>query len=214
MTLENKLEKTREFIEQQFKNEASGHDWWHIWRVCQMAIKLAKATGANLYVTEMAALLHDLDDWKLSSSENLEKAAKWLNEIGEDENTSEQILEIIHSVSYKGAAVDTTAKTLEAQCVQDADRLDAIGAIGIARTFAYGGNKGHEMYNPHVKPTMHESFEAYKKDKSHTINHFYEKLLLLKDRMNTPLAKQIALQRHAFMMVYLDEFFEEWKGNA
>jgi len=102
MTLENKLEKTREFIEQQFKNEASGHDWWHIWRVCQMAIKLAKATGANLYVTEMAALLHDLDDWKLSSSENLEKAAKWLNEIGEDENTSEQILEIIHSVSYKG----------------------------------------------------------------------------------------------------------------
>lgn len=214
MTQENKLEKTREFIEQQFKNEASGHDWWHIWRVCQMATKLASATGANLYITEMAALLHDLDDWKLSNSENLEKAAKWLNEIGEEQNTSDHILEIIHSVSYKGAAVDTIAKTLEAQCVQDADRLDAIGAIGIARTFAYGGNKGHEMYNPRVKPKMHESFEAYKNDKSHTINHFYEKLLLLKDRMNTPLAKQIALQRHAFMMVYLDEFFEEWIGNA
>ena len=98
--------------------------------------------------------------------------------------------------------------------MQDADRLDAIGAIGIARTFAYGGNKGHEMYNPLVKPKMHESFEDYKNDKSHTVNHFYEKLLLLKDRMNTPLAKQIALQRHAFMLVFLDEFFEEWKGNV
>ncbi len=214
MNQSEKLEKTAAYIKEEFEGDSSGHDWWHIVRVWNMATKLAKLEGADRYITEMAALLHDLDDWKFNHSDEPEKAIKWLNELNEDETTSQKIIEIIKNVSYKGAGVKTEMKTIEGKCVQDADRLDAIGAIGVARTFAYGGHKGHEIYNPNIKATMHQSFEDYKTKTSHTINHFYEKLLLLKDRMNTESAKQIANNRHAFMMVYLDQFYEEWKGNV
>lgn len=178
-----------------------------------MATKLARQEGANVYVTEMAALLHDLDDWKFNDSDTPVKAVAWLAELDEDPETAAHIIDIIQNVSYKGAGVATEMKSIEGKCVQDADRIDALGAIGIARTFAYGGHAGHEIYNPNVKAQMHDSFEDYKTKTSHTINHFYEKLLLLKDRMNTVSGTKLAHQRHAFMMVYLDQFYAEWKGE-
>ena len=162
---------------------------------------------------EMAALLHDLDDWKLNDGNDGSKAKTWLKKMNVPDAELLQITEIIEQVSFKGARVDNTASTLEAQIVQDADRLDAIGAIGIARTFAYGGNKGRLLYDPDIKPTMHSSFEAYKKTTAPTINHFYEKLLLLKDRLNTSTAKKIAIKRHHFMEHFLEQFFYEWDGK-
>ncbi|MGB0428959.1 MAG: HD domain-containing protein [Bacteroidia bacterium] len=214
MTKQERLEKTAEYIKSEFSGEGTGHDWWHIVRVWNLATKLAKLENANLYITEMAALLHDLDDWKFNELDEPVKAIAWLNKIGEETDTQEHIIKIIKNVSYKGAGVKTSMTTIEGKCVQDADRLDALGAIGIARTFAYGGYKGNEIYNPNIKPTLHQSFEDYKNKSTHTINHFYEKLLLLKDRMNTDSAKQLANERHAFMMVFLDEFYNEWKGEA
>jgi len=213
MTEAEKLSQTAEYIKKEFSNESTGHDWWHIVRVWNMAASLARAEGADLYITEMAALLHDLDDWKFNESDDPVRAIAWLNELNEEKEATEHIIEILKNVSYKGAGVDTPMQSNEGKCVQDADRLDALGAIGIARTFAYGGHKGNEIYNPTVKPQMHQSFDDYKTKSSHTINHFYEKLLLLKDRMNTETGKRLAQQRHAFMMVYLDQFYAEWKAE-
>lgn len=213
MTQEEKLNRTAAYIKDVFTGDSSGHDWWHIVRVWNVATKLAQQEGADGYITEMAALLHDLDDWKFNNSDTPVKSVAWLNELGEGEAATEQIIDIIQNVSYKGAGVATEMKSIEGKCVQDADRIDALGAIGIARTFAYGGHAGNEMYDPNVKAQMHDSFEAYKTKSSHTINHFYEKLLLLKDRMNTEAGRQLAQQRHAFMMVYLDQFYAEWRGE-
>ncbi len=175
-----------------------------------MALKIAGHEGGNRFIIEMAALLHDLDDWKLSPQNDSSGTDKWLKELHLPSTTIGQIHEIISQVSFKGAGVKTKALSLEAQIVQDADRMDAIGAIGIARTFAYGGNKGRLIYDPEIKPEMHQSFEAYKKTTAPTINHFYEKLLLLKDRLNTTTAKEIAKSRHAFMESFLKQFFAEW----
>lgn len=213
MTQEEKLNKTANYIKEVFSGESSGHDWWHIVRVWNVATKLAHQEGADVYITEMAALLHDLDDWKFNESDEPVKAVAWLKELNESPEVSAHIIDIIKNVSYKGAGVETPMHSIEGKCVQDADRIDALGAIGIARTFAYGGHAGHEIYNPNVKAQMHDSFEDYKSKTSHTINHFYEKLLLLKDRMNTQAGKQLAQQRHAFMMVYLDQFYAEWRGE-
>ncbi|MBI1184926.1 HD domain-containing protein [bacterium] len=208
---ETMLQQTEGFVEKQFANEPSGHDWWHIKRVTQLAEKLAQAEGADVNLCKMAALLHDLDDWKFNQAgDEPQKAKEWLQGLGLDANQIARVLEIIKTVSYKGAGVATVPTTLEGQCVQDADRLDAIGAIGIARTFAYGGHKGHAMYQPDVPPQMHQDFEAYKTKTSHTINHFYEKLLLLQDRMNTATARKIAAERHSYMEQFLDRFFAEW----
>nr|WP_321354388.1 HD domain-containing protein [uncultured Draconibacterium sp.] len=201
---------TENFIKQYFAPDSSGHDWWHIHRVRNMAIHLAEKEGGDLFLIEMAALLHDLDDWKLGNGENSSKTKNWLKQISINENDADKIEQIIEQVSFKGAGVETKAHSLEAQIVQDADRLDAIGAIGIARTFAYGGNKGRLLHHPDIEPQLHNSFEEYKKTTAPTINHFYEKLLLLKDRMNTKAAQEIAKERHRFMEVYLTQFFLEW----
>lgn len=205
--------ETEKFVKQHFENEGSGHDWWHIYRVRNLAMKISEHEGGSFFLIEMAALLHDLDDWKLTNNSNISQTETWLKKLKTPQNITQQIIAIIEEVSFKGAGVKTDATTLEAQIVQDADRLDAIGAIGIARTFAYGGNKNRLMYHPDINPEMHDSFEAYKKTTAPTINHFYEKLLLLKDRMNTQTAKQLANERHKYMEEFLEQFYGEWNGT-
>ncbi|MFA9388782.1 MAG: HD domain-containing protein [Prolixibacteraceae bacterium] len=203
-------------IEQQFIHESSGHDWWHIYRVWKLAKKIAKSEAVDQYVVELAALLHDIADWKFNDGDDKAggiAARALMEEYTIDEETIAKVVDIIDHVSYKGAGVHDEMKSLEGQIVQDADRLDAIGAIGIARTFAYGGFKGRPLYDPSIVPVMHHSFEAYKKNVAPTINHFYEKLLLLKDRMNTKTGKKIASQRHEFMLSYLKQFFDEWDSE-
>ncbi len=209
------IEKTEAFIAEEFMKEGSGHDWFHIDRVRKMALRIGLEEGANLFVIELAALLHDLDDWKLveADSSTITKSEKWMNNLNLDQEMIATILEIIDEVSYKGAGADTPVSSVEAAIVQDADRLDAIGAIGIARTFAYGGHKNRLIYDPAIPPVMHSDFDEYKKSTDPTINHFYEKLLLLKDRLNTNSAKQIAVERHQFMETYLTQFFQEWEAK-
>lgn len=170
---------------------------------------------ANRFVVQMAALLHDLDDWKFNpdGDESPARAKAWLEQCGVDEAVSKQVVEIIAHLSFKGAGVENKIDTIEGMIVQDADRLDAIGAVGVGRAFAYGGYKGRPLYDPDSPPQAHRSFEQYKNSRSATINHFYEKLLLLKDRMNTPAAKRMAEERHDFMLKFLDQFMREWDGK-
>ncbi len=205
----NRIEKTVEYLCQ---NDSSGHDWWHIYRVVNLSKLIGQKEVVDLQLVEVAALLHDLDDWKLSTGEhnNLPIARKLLEENGASNDFIEKVVTIINEVSFKGAGVETKPSTKEAMIVQDADRLDAIGAIGIARTFAYGGYKNQPLHNPNLKPNLHKDFEEYKKTRTSTINHFYEKLLLLKDRLNTNTAKNIAIQRHQFMEQFLKQFYTEW----
>lgn len=207
---EKLVSATENFVKQHFATDSSGHDWWHIYRVRNMAIHLAEKEGGDIFIIEMAALLHDLDDWKLGDGEDYSKTKKWLSQIGLSQKEAEKIDCVIKQVSFKGAGVETKADCREAKIVQDADRLDAIGAIGIARTFAYGGHKGRLLYHPDIELQLHQNFEAYKKTTAPTINHFYEKLLLLKDRMNTKTAQEIAKERHRFMEDFLAQFFFEW----
>lgn len=214
MDKSNLIQETAMYVRVQFEQDSSGHDWWHIHRVWQLALKIAKHEHADLFRVEMAALLHDLDDWKLKKDNAEEKRSEcWMRKLGVAEDDIVEIEQIIDEVSFKGAGVDTTPTSLEAQIVQDADRLDAMGAIGIARTFAYGGNKQRQIYDPEIKPEMHIDFETYKKTNAPTINHFYEKLLLLKERMNTGYGKKLAAERHKFMKLYLEQFFREWNLN-
>ncbi len=207
------LKRTEDHIKELFDGEGSGHDWWHIFRVRKLALKISEQEGGDRFAVEMAALLHDLDDWKLQTDNNASRAEAWLKQMDVEAVQQEKILQVISEVSFKGAEVKTAATSKEAKIVQDADRLDAIGAIGIARTFAYGGNKNRLMYDPNIPPVMHNNFDDYKKSTAPTINHFYEKLLLLKERLNTSSALQIANERHAFMEVFLDRFFGEWNGE-
>jgi uncharacterized protein len=199
-------------VEELCKNDSSGHDWWHIHRVVNLAKKIGEKEDAYLLLVETAALLHDLDDWKLSDSlnENLPNAKRLLNENGASDDFSEKVLTIINEVSFKGAGIETKPSSIEGMVVQDADRLDAIGAIGIARTFAYGGYKNQPLHNPDLKPNLHKDFDEYKRTRTSTINHFYEKLLLLKDRLNTTSARQLAIKRHQFMEQFLEQFYAEW----
>jgi len=204
-------------VEKELANDGSGHDWWHIYRVWSLAKKMAQTENADLTVVELSALLHDITDWKFNNgdeSAGSKKAANWLSQNDADQKLIDAVCEIISTLSYKGAGVATPMRTIEGKVVQDADRLDAIGAMGIARTFAYGGNKNRLIYHPDEPPVMHQNFEEYKKNRGHTINHFYEKLLLLKDRMNTRSAKKIAGKRHLFMEDYLNRFFKDWNGDA
>jgi uncharacterized protein len=204
------IKHTEDFIKQRFAGDGSGHDWWHIHRVRNLAMELAKREQADTFVVEMAALLHDLDDWKLNHNSN--QVEKWLDKLSVAENEGKHILDITRNVSFKGAGVPTPMSTIEGKVVQDADRLDAIGAIGIARTFAFGGSRDRLIYHPDATPEMHQSFESYQQNQSHTINHFYEKLLLLKDRMQTKSGSEMAGHRHRVMENFLDEFFKEWDG--
>ena len=216
MNSQDLIEKTSLYVQKELADDGSGHDWWHVYRVWSIAKKIAQKESADQTTVELAALLHDIADWKFNNGDESagpKQAADWLNNNGATPRLVSEVREIISTLSYKGANVATPMRTIEGKVVQDADRLDAIGAVGIARTFAYGGNKNRLMYHPDEAPVMHESFENYKKNKSHTINHFYEKLLLLKDRMNTQSAKNIAKQRHIFMESYLDRFYKEWDGD-
>ncbi len=209
------IQKTAEYIKQEFSDDSSGHDWWHIYRVWKNAVTICQHEKADAFIVELAALLHDLDDWKFNDmgDETPLRAKAWLDSCGVEISTTDKVCEIIIHISYKGAGVENKMKSLEGLIVQDADRLDAIGAIGIGRAFAYGGYKNRPMYDPESTPQMHATFEQYKNSKSATINHFYEKLLLLKDMMNTPTAKKIAEQRHEIMLRFLDQFMNEWEGR-
>ena len=211
------IDKTCKFVEDKLSGDGSGHDWWHIFRVWTLAKKIAVEEKAQVKIVELGALLHDIADWKFHDGDDSigpEIAREFLNNHDVEPNLSDSVVEIISTVSYKGAGVATPMKTLEGKIVQDADRLDAIGALGIARTFAYGGYKNRLIYHPEEKPVLHESYEDYKKNEGHTINHFYEKLLLLKERMNTNTGKRIAEGRHKFMQSFLDQFYREWDGIA
>lgn len=197
--------------------DGSGHDWWHIHRVRNNALMLAKAyPEADLQVVELAALLHDMGDYKLHNND-VEAGNQFLNEtinsLSVDTELRKRIIEVIAQVSYKGAGIETKTTTIEAAIVQDADRLDAIGAIGVARAFAYGGSKQRLMYDPNQKPESHDDFESYRNAEGTTINHFYEKLLLLKDRMQTDEGKKLAVQRTEYMKQFLSQFYAEWNGE-
>ncbi len=210
------ITKTEAFIREKLGADSSGHDWYHVDRVRRSAVMIGTAEGADLFVTELAALLHDVADWKFHAGDDdagPRVAGEWLVSLAVDAGTITAVQQIIREVSFKGAGVATKPGTLEAAVVQDADRLDAIGAIGVARTFAYGGHKGQPMYDPTKPATLHDSFDSYKNNNGTTINHFYEKLLLLKDRLNTATARKLAAKRHQFMEDFLTQFYREWNGE-
>jgi uncharacterized protein len=209
------IQHIKQLIKEQFSGEGSGHDWHHIERVYKMACAIQEKEGGDREIVELAALLHDISDHKLNGGKlnaGGDEARKILQSFNYDKEKTELIAKIVDGVSYKGAHVQDQMDSLEGKIVQDADRLDAIGAIGIARAFAYGGSRNRPLYEPKVKAVLHESFEQYANSKGHTINHFYEKLLLLKTRMQTETAKKIAEDRHAFMEEFLENFFREWKS--
>ena len=216
MDKEQILQKTQQYVREALEGEASGHDWWHIYRVLQLAKHIGEKEGVDMFVVELAALLHDIADYKFHGGDDTagpRVAGEWLQTLNVDEEVINHVKDIILNMSFKGAKVSSKLTTKEGMIVQDADRLDAIGAMGVARTFAYGGHKGHSMHDPNIKVKIHESFEEYKNHKGTTINHFYEKLLLLKDKMNTETAKQIAEERHKYMEEFLERFYKEWDGK-
>jgi uncharacterized protein len=210
------LRRTEVHIRSRFLGEASGHDWWHVERVRATALLLAKEEGADPYVVELAALLHDIADHKFHGGDagaGPRAARAWLEQAGADARTVALVCRIVEGVSFKGAGVPTPMDTIEGKVVQDADRLDAIGAVGIARAFAYGGANARTMHDPGAPPGAHDSFEAYRSARGTTVNHFHEKLLLLKDRMLTASGRRMAEERHAFMVHFLGRFEEEWAGR-
>lgn len=201
------------YIKAKFALESSGHDWHHINRVWKLARQIGAQEGANQEIVELGALVHDIADWKFHDGDDTvgpREAEHLLLEEGASIEVIKQVVDIVSTISYKGAGVKTEMLTLSGKCVQDADRLDAIGAIGIARCFAYGGHAGRQMYDPEEPPEMHVTADAYKASKGHSLNHFYEKLFLLKDRMNTETGKAMAVERHRFMEQYVAQFLKEW----
>ncbi len=215
MTNDQLLTATASHVRATLAGDSSGHDWWHIDRVRRNALHIAHDEGADLFVVELAALLHDIADWKFHGGDDTagpRAAREWLDQHEANPVVIEHVSEIIASLSFKGAGVTTEMRTLEGRCVQDGDRLDAIGAIGIARAFAFGGHFGRAMYDPEIPPELHQSFAAYKQKGGPTVNHFYEKLLLLKDRMQTETGRRLAAERHQFMEQFLAQFYAEWNG--
>lgn len=206
------IDTTRDFVREKLANAEGGHDWWHIHRVWINARKIAQAEQADMLVIELAALLHDIADSKFHGGDEEigpATAGKFLRGLNVEEETVVHVQQIIRHISFKAGFDQTTFHSKELEIVQDADRLDAIGAIGIARAFSYGGFKGREIYNPEIAPNLNMSKEEYKNSAAPSINHFYEKLLLLKDKMNTATGKAMAQQRHQFMEMYLDQFYLE-----
>lgn len=212
------IDDVKSQLKEKFKDEPSGHDWWHIHRVYSTACVIAEETKTthDRFVVELGALLHDIADWKFhdgDESEGPRQAELILSKLEVLPEVIKKVQTIIKEISFKGAKVATPMSTLEGEIVQDADRLDALGAVGIARTFAYGGKAGRPMHDPETISEQHASFDDYKKSNSSSISHFYEKLLLLQDRMNTPAAKTIAKKRHAYMQQFLEQFYAEWDGK-
>lgn len=211
--MKNHITLTINFVKEKLEGAEAGHDWFHIERVWKLSKKIAEKEGGNLEVIELSALLHDIADPKFHNGDEtlaLKISKDFLEEIHVNAELIEQVLFVIKNISFKNRAEAPENPPLELQIVQDADRLDAIGAIGIARTFNFGGFKNNLMYHPEIKPNLGMNKEEYKKSNGTTINHFYEKLLLLKDLMNTETAKRIASERHDFMLQFLDEFYKEW----
>lgn len=208
------LNQTRQFVKELSNGEASGHDWWHIFRVTKTALTIAREEEADLFICEMAALLHDVADEKLNVSEadGLAKLICFLDSQSLSKTVQEELLTIIQGISYKGGH-NQVELSLEGQVVQDADRLDALGAIGIARTMAYSGNKGRLIHDPAKQAREHLTLEDYRKGEDTAIMHFYEKLLKLKNLMNTQAGQRLAHQRHQFMETYLEQFYAEWEGK-
>jgi uncharacterized protein len=206
------IDKTIGFVKTTLSNAEGGHDWWHIYRVWNNAKKIAATENADQLVVELAALLHDIADSKFHNGDEEigpKTAGDFLKSISVDGDTIAHVQNIIRYISFKSGFDKPEFYSIELEIVQDADRLDAMGAIGIARAFNYGGFIGREIYNPEVKPNLNMTKEEYKNAAAPSINHFYEKLLLLKDKMNTRTGKAIAQQRHDFMLVYLDQFYSE-----
>ena len=210
---------TISFVKETLEGAEGGHDWFHIERVYKNAQLIAKGENVNLFIVELGALLHDIADAKFHDGDESigpKKAASFLRSLKVEEEIIEHIEQIIHYVSFKTSLDQNDTKKFESnelKVIQDADRLDAIGAIGIARAFNYGGFKNRSLFDPEIAPQLNQDKETYKKSKAPTINHFYEKLLLLKDKMNTSTGKRIAEKRHAFMEQFLKEFYDEWQGK-
>jgi len=213
------INKTIQFVKSTLQGAEGGHDWFHIERVWKNAKLIAKEENVDLFVVELGALLHDIADAKFHNGDESigpKKARQFLESIDVDDSIIQHIESIINNISYKNSLESQSKKftSIELDVIQDADRLDAIGAIGIARAFNYGGFKNREIHNPTIEPKLQQSKEVYKKSTAPTINHFYEKLLLLKNKMNTKSGQQIAEQRHQFMEQYLEQFYNEWDGKS
>ena len=213
------IDKTTAFVKETLAGAEGGHDWFHIERVLNNAQLIAKGEKADRLVVMLGALLHDIADAKFHNGDETigpRVASEFLMRQNVASTVIAQVVEIIEHISFKNSLSktgNTPVRSKEFAIVQDADRLDALGAIGIARAFNYGGFRNRELYNPEEPPNLHLSKEAYKAAKSPTINHFYEKLLLLKDQMNTQTAKKIAAKRHRYMEKFLDQFYDEWQGK-
>ncbi|EGR27663.1 metal dependent phosphohydrolase, putative [Ichthyophthirius multifiliis] len=218
------IQKTQTFVQETLKNAEKGHDYDHVERVWKYSLKIAQLEEQkntqqkiNFLVLQLAALLHDIADYKFhAGNEDIgpQTASDFLKNTGlVDQGTIDQVTHIIINISFKGAQVQNTMKSLEGLIVQDADRLDALGAVGIARCFAYGGFKNRALYDPQIQPVLHNSSDAYKKNQSPSLNHFYEKLFHLKDQMNTQSGKELAEKRHDFMVEFVNRFKQEWEGN-
>ena len=210
------IDLTVQFVKKSLRGAESGHDWWHIERVWHNAILLSKTEDVDYFIVELAALLHDIADSKFHNGDEEvgpKKAGDFLKSIGIEGSQIIHIQQIIRNMSFKSSLETLSFTSKEMEVVQDADRLDAIGAIGIARAFTYGGFKNRELYNPEILPALNMSKEEYKTSTAPTINHFYEKLLLLKDKMNTKTGIRIAEGRHQFMLSYLEQFYNEWNGK-
>ncbi|WP_293892447.1 HD domain-containing protein [Flavobacterium sp.] len=210
------IDRTIVFVKEKLQNAEGGHDWFHIERVYKNSLLIAKEEDCDLTVVQLGALLHDIADSKFHEGDET-VGPKTARTFLESQNVSEEItihvINIIENISFKGGNFEKKFNSIELEIVQDADRLDAIGAIGIARCFNYGGFKNRALYNPDILPNLNMSKEEYKNSKSPTLNHFYEKLLLLKDKMNTPTGKKIAEARHQYMEDFLSQFFAEWEGE-
>ena len=216
MTTQNLINDTIAFVKKELENAEGGHDWFHIERVYKNAALIANGENCDILIVQLGALLHDIADSKFHEGDETvgpKKARLFLESKNVPENTITHVVNIIENISFKGGHEAKKFTSLELDIVQDADRLDAIGAIGIARTFNYGGFKNRAIFNPEIKPNLTMSKEEYKNSDAPTINHFYEKLLLLKDKMNTTTGKEIATQRHNFMESFLNQFYAEWKGE-
>ena len=216
MTTQNLINDTIAFVKKELENAEGGHDWFHIERVYKNAALIANGENCDILIVQLGALLHDIADSKFHDGDETvgpKKARLFLESKNVPENTIAHVVNIIENISFKGGHETKKFSSLELDIVQDADRLDAIGAIGIARTFNYGGFKNRAIYNPEITPNLNMSKEEYKNSNAPTINHFYEKLLLLKDKMNTKTGREIAAQRHEFMELFLNQFYSEWNGE-
>lgn len=217
MKNDKQILQTIEYVKNKLAGESTGHDWWHAYRVWKISLAISEEEGGDPIVTQLGALLHDIADFKFHNGDETigpKVAREWLESIKVSEKVISEVLHIIENISFKGAQVENKIQSLEGKIVQDADRIDALGVIGIARCFAYGGKMGHEIYNPDIEPVLHESANLYKANNSSSINHFYEKLLLLKDKLNTKTGIKIAERRHQYLENFIGQFLLEWQGKV